>query len=148
MGDAQPSSSYSQTNAQSDRGSRKEMDVIINARKLLRHSYAKVRNQQTFPKKDRRLADEIFSEALAVVADLTEANEYRLAEKSERERRFEAQRSALRHLRLLIANIELAHDILQGLGENAFSFWAQLAATVKNQAAAWYKSDTRRAASM
>ena len=124
------------------------MNVIIDARKLLCHSYAKTRNQKIFPKKDRRLADKIFYEALEVVADLTEANEYRLAEKSERERRFEAQRSALRHLRLLIANIELSYETLQGLGEDAFSYWAQLAASVKNQAAAWYKSDTNRAASM
>lgn len=122
------------------------MDVIINARALLRHTYAKVRNQQTFPKKDRRLADMIFSEALEIVANLTEANEFRIDDQREREQRFALQRSALRNLHLLISNIELAHDVLSGLNDNAFDYWAKLAAEVKKQAAGWYKSDTRRAA--
>lgn len=145
MENDQPSRQYGAGNV---RGKRVEMDVICNARKLLKHTYTKVRNQQVFPKKDRRLADEMFSEALAALTYLTEANEYRLDQKSERELRFAAQREALRKLRLLIANIELAHDILQGLDDSAFDFWAKLAASVKNQAAAWYKSDSQRAAKM
>lgn len=125
-----------------------EMQVIVDAKALQRHSYTKVRNQNIFPKKDRMLSDLIFSEACAVVVELTTANDYRLDDPKERELRLSAQRSALRNLRLLIANIELSHEILSGLDDNAFSFWAKMAASVKNQAAAWYKSDKQRAGNL
>lgn len=149
MANSQPSTRYGADNAQgASYKRREEMGVISDARKLLKHTYTKARNQQTFPKKDRRLADEMFSEALAVVTYLTEANEYRLDNPAERDQRLVAQKAALRSLRLLIANIELAHEILQGLDDGAFEFWAKLAVSVKNQAAAWYKSDTRRASQM
>ena len=59
-----------------------------------------------------------------------------------------AQRSALRNCRKLIHHIELAHEILSGLGDDAFAHWSRMAAVVKNQTAKWYKSDKERAAKM
>ena len=75
-----------------------------------------------------------------------EANDLLLTDPEEREQRFRVQRSALRNCRKLIHHIELAHDILSGLSDDAFAYWSRLAAGVKNQTAAWYKKDKERAA--
>lgn len=124
------------------------MQVITDAKELKRHTYIKVRNTNIFPKKDRLLADAMFKQASDLVADLLEANDYLLNDPEDREKRFAAQRSALRNCRKLIDNIEFAHDLLSGLGNDAFAYWSKLAAGVKNQTAAWYKKDRERAAKM
>lgn len=124
------------------------MQVITDAKELRKHTYKKVRNLNIFPKKDRLLADKMFREACELVTDLMEANDHLLNDPEERDLRFRAQRSALRNCRKLIDDIELAHEILAGLGDDAFAYWAKLAAGVKNQTAAWYKSDRERAAKM
>ena len=61
---------------------------------------------------------------------------------------YRAQRSALRNCRKLIHHIELAHEILSGFGDDAFAYWAKMAAGVKNQTAKWYKTDKERAAKL
>ena len=124
------------------------MQVITDAKELQRHTYKKVRNLTVFPKKDRMLADQMFREACALVVDLMAANDYLLNDPEEREKRFKAQRSALRNCRLLINDIELAHELLSGLDDDAFTYWATKAAGVKNQTAAWYKKDRERAAKL
>ena len=124
------------------------MQVITDAKELRKHTYKKVRNVTIFPKKDRMLADRIFSEAGDLVADLLEANDFILSDPADQELRFRAQRSALRNCRKLIDNIELAHELFSALGDDAFTYWAKLAAGVKNQTAAWYKKDKERAANM
>ena len=72
------------------------MQVITDAKELRKHTYIKVRNTNIFPKKDRLLADATFGEACELVADLMEANDYRLDDPEERAERFKAQRRALR----------------------------------------------------
>lgn len=62
--------------------------------------------------------------------------------------RYRAQRSALRNCRKLIHHIELAHEILSGFSDDAFAYWAKMAAGVKNQTAKWYKTDKERAAKL
>ena len=57
-------------------------------------------------------------------------------------------RSALRNCRKLIHHIELANEILSGFGDDAFAYWAKMAAGVKNQTAKWYKTDKERAAKL
>ena len=83
-----------------------------------------------------------------LVADLMEANDLLLTDPEERELRYRAQRSALRNCRKLIHHIELAHEILSGFGDDAFAYWAKMAAGVKNQTAKWYKTDKERAAKL
>lgn len=70
-----------------------------------------------------------------------EANDLLLTDPEERQMRYRAQRSALRNCRKLIHHIELAHEILSGLSDDAFAHWSRMAAGVKNQTAKWYKSD-------
>lgn len=43
---------------------------------------------------------------------------------------------------------ELAHEILNGFSDDAFAYWAKMAAGVKNQTAKWYKTDKERAAKL
>ena len=77
-----------------------------------------------------------------------EANDLLLTDPEERELRYRAQRSALRNCRKLIHHIELAHEILSGFSDDAFAYWAKMAAGVKNQTAKWYKTDKERAAKL
>ena len=107
------------------------MQVITDAKELEKHTYIKTRNPAVFPKKD-----------------LMEANDLLLTDPEERELRYRAQRSALRNCRKLIHHIELAHEILSGFGDDAFAYWAKMAAGVKNQTAKWYKTDKERAAKL
>lgn len=124
------------------------MQVITDAKELRKHTYIKVRNTNIFPKKDRLLADATFGEACELVADLMEANDYRLGGPEVRAVRFMARRRALRRCRGLFGNIELAHEVLSGLGGDAFAYWSRLASGVKNQTAKWCKSDEERAAKL
>lgn len=125
------------------------MQVISDAKELEKHTYIKTRNPNIFPKKERLgLAQRMMNEASDLVADLMEANDLLLTDPQERELRYQAQRSALRNCRKLIHHIELAHEILSGLGDDAFAHWSRMAAGVKNQTAKWYKSDKERAAKM
>lgn len=112
------------------------MQVISDAKELEKHTYIKTRNPNIFPKKERLgLAQRMMNEASDLVADLMEANDLLLTDPEERELRYRAQRSALRNCRKLIHHIELAHEILSGLGDDAFAHWAKMAAGVKNQTA-------------
>ena len=123
------------------------MQVITDAKELEKHTYIKTRNPAVFPKKERLgLAQRMMNEASDLVADLMEANDLLLTDPEERELRYRAQRSALRNCRKLIHHIELAHEILSGFGDDAFAYWAKMAAGVKNQTAKWYKTDKERAA--
>ena len=115
------------------------MQVITDAKELEKHTYIKTRNPAVFPKKDRLgLAQRMMNEASDLVADLMEANDLLLTDPEERELRYRAQRSALRNCRKLIHHIELAHEILSGFSDDAFAYWAKMAAGVKNQTAKWY----------
>lgn len=112
------------------------MQVITDAKELEKHTYIKTRNPAVFPKKERLgLAQRM----------MNEANDLLLTDPEERELRYRAQRSALRNCRKLIHHIELAHEILSGFSDDAFAYWAKMAAGVKNQTAKWYKTDKERA---
>ena len=132
------------------------MQVITDAKELEKHTYIKTRNPTVFPKKERLgLAQRMMNEASDLVADLMEANDLLLTDPEERivglhqrELRYRAQRSALRNCRKLIHHIELAHEILSGFSDDAFAYWAKMAAGVKNQTAKWYKTDKERAAKL
>ena len=122
---------------------------ITDAKELEKHTYIKTRNPAVFPKKERLgLAQRMMNEASDLVADLMEANDLLLTDPEERELRYRAQRSALRNCRKLIHHIELAHEILSGFSDDAFAYWAKMAAGVKNQTAKWYKTDKERAAKL
>ena len=115
------------------------MQVITDAKELEKHTYIKTRNPAVFPKKERLgLAQRM----------MMEANDLLLTDPEERELRYRAQRSALRNCRKLIHHIELAHEILSGFSDDAFAYWAKMAAGVKNQTAKWYKTDKERAAKL
>ena len=121
------------------------MQVITDAKELEKHTYIKTRNPAVFPKKERLgLAQRMMNEASDLVADLMEANDLLLTDPEERELRYRAQRSALRNCRKLIHHIELAHEILSGFGDDAFAYWAKMAAGVKNQTAKWYQKPIKR----
>lgn len=125
------------------------MQVITDAKELEKHTYIKARNPAVFPKKERLgLAQRMMNEASDLVADLMEANDLLLTDPEERELRYRAQRSALRNCRKLIHHIELAHEILSSFSDDAFAYWAKMAAGVKNQTAKWYKTDKERAAKL
>lgn len=122
-----------------------EMQVVTKAKELELHSMRKSDNPKCFPKKYRfSLVSRIQDEALNITDALLEVNDLLLGDEVERPMRFRAHRTALRACRKLLRLIELSHD-LGRIDDAAFAYWAELAASVKNMAAAWYKSDLERA---
>lgn len=118
--------------------------VLIDAEKLEEHTYVKCRNLHIFPKKDRgALPTRMMNEVSDILADIMDANDMNLQIDEERELRRQLQRHALRRCRLLIHHIELTHK-LTALDDGSFAYWAKMANDVKNQIAAWLKSDQSR----
>lgn len=131
--------------ANADRAKRTEkFRVIVDAEKLEMHTYIKCRNLHIFPKKDRGgLPVRMMNEASDILADIMDANDLDLRIDEERALRRNLQRHALRRCRLLIHHIELTYK-LTALDDSAFAYWAKLANDVRNQVAAWLKSDKSR----
>jgi hypothetical protein len=125
-----------------------DMAVVVEAKKLERHTLVATSNERHFPKKYRiTLVNRMLDEAFNIVSYLMEANDYVLNDIHERPLRYRAQRSAIRNCRLLIHHIETAHE-LGFINANSFSFWAEMANSVRNRVAAWHLSDKNRAAKM
>jgi hypothetical protein len=125
-----------------------EMAVIVEAKKLERHTLTIASNDKRFPKKYRIVfVNRILDEAFNITGFLMEANDYVLGDLSERPLRFRAQKAAIRNCRLLIHHIETAHD-MSLINADSFSFWVGMANGVRNRIAAWHLSDKKRAASM
>lgn len=122
-----------------------EMQVMTKAKELELHSIRKSDSSKCYPKKYRfTLVNRIQNEALNITDALLEVNDLLLNDDFERPERFRAHRSALRACRKLLRLIELSHDL--GLIDNdAFAYWSTMASDVRNMAAAWYKSDMKRA---
>lgn len=126
-------------------GQREKLKVITAAETLEAHTYRKCRNVKVFPKKDRGgLPSRMVNEACDVFSMLTEANDLDLREREERRERLYLQRKALTRLKLLMHHIEVVHENRQ-IDADEFEYWGGLAKSVRNQAAAWHKSDKARA---
>ena len=126
-------------------GQREKLKVITAAETLEAHTYRKCRNVKVFPKKDRGgLPNRMVNEACDVFSCISEANDLDLRVPEERRERLYLQRKALTRLRLLMHHIEVVHDNRQ-IGADEFEYWGGLAKSVRNQAAAWHKSDKARA---
>jgi hypothetical protein len=126
----------------------KEMEVITEAKKLEKHTLILTSNEKHYPKKYRiSLCARMQNESFDVVSYLAEVNDMDLKRPTERELRFRAHRAAIRNCRALIHHIELSFD-MKFIDSDSFAFWAKMANSVRNMAAAWYKSDKNRAERM
>ncbi len=126
----------------------RELRVIVDAKALELHTYVKCRSQKVFPKKDRGgLPSRMMDEATEAVSDMMDANDYDLRDAGERKLRLSMQRAALRSLRRLSHHIEMARE-LKCISEDEFAYWSRMAVSVRNQCAAWHKSDKRRCADL
>jgi len=122
-----------------------ELKVLTEARKLEKHTLIITGNEKRFPKKYRiTLCARMQVEAFDVVSNITEANDYSLNRKDEQNLRFMAQRSAMRNCKNLINHVELAYS-MKFMDAASFAYWSNMANTVRNMLAAWYKSDKNRA---
>jgi hypothetical protein len=125
-----------------------EMAVVVEAKKLEKHTLTVTSSERHFPKKYRMtLVNRMIDEALNITGFLMEANDYVLGDQNERPLRYRAQKSAIRNCRLLIHHIETAHD-MGFINSDSFTFWAGMANGVRNRIAAWHLSDKNRAAKM
>ena len=105
------------------------MQVISDAKELEKHTYIKTRNPNIFPKKERLgLAQRMMNEASDLVARPDGSQRPAPDRPAGAGAAIPAQRSALRNCRKLIHHIELAHEILSGLGDDAFAHWSRMAA--------------------
>jgi hypothetical protein len=125
-----------------------EMAVIVEAKKLERHTMLITSSERRFPKKYRiNFVSRMIDEAFNVTGFLMEANDYVLGDIHERPFRYRAQRAAIRNCRMLIHHIETAHD-LGFISADSFSHWVEVANSVRNRIAAWHLSDKNRAVKM
>lgn len=124
----------------------KELRVIVDAKELELYTYVKCRSSKVFPKKDRGgLPSRMMDEATEAVSDMMDANDLDLRDAEECRLRLSLQRSALRSLRKLSHHIEMAME-LRCISEDEFAFWSNMAVGVRNQCAAWHRSDKGRCA--
>lgn len=120
------------------------MRVIRDAKKLEAHTYNKCRSTKVFPKKDRGgLPTRMVNEAIAILANLYEANDLDLRDQRERYLRLSKQRAALTQCNLLLHHIQVVYHNNQ-IDADAFDYWTNLANSVRNQAAKWHKNDKER----
>lgn len=123
-----------------------EMKVMTKAKELELYTLRKTSGEKAFPKKYRiTLVNRIQNTALDITDNLMEVNDLNLNDEEERAMRFRAHRAALRACRRLLRMIELSKS-LELIDADCFAYWGTMAADVKNMAAAWYKSDSNRAA--
>ena len=120
----------------------KELQVIINAKKLAAHSYNLTSNINHYPKKYRHsLVDEIQKKCLHIHNSLLEANRTDL--KDYKRDRLELQTKAITYCDEMLFYIELSSEI--GLiDKRRMEYWSKMVTDIKHMTIAWRTKDRKR----
>lgn len=121
-----------------------DLDVIIKAKELAKHTLQVTQNEKYFPKRYRfTIANKLVDKAFDIFILLYEANEIYPQTVDEWKMRRTYQRRAMAYCRSLIAVVDICKDMF-GLPSNKVAYWAKLTFEVRNKTAAWLKSDNNR----
>lgn len=121
-----------------------QFKIIVDAEKLEEHTYRKCRSTRVFPKKDRgALPNVMTNEAIEILGDVIEANDCSLKVEEERNLRAKLQRRAMRKCKVLEHHIRVIHRV-GNIDSAEYEYWACMAEGLRNQIAAWRKSDRQR----
>lgn len=122
----------------------KELQVIVLAKRLMKHSIKLVNNQNRFPKKYRfSLVNAIQDDARNIVRYLLMANHMHTGDTEQLRSRMEYQLEAICLCDLLLLNIEIALDE-HCIGDDSCEYWTRLVVDVKRMAISWRNSDIKR----
>ena len=119
-----------------------ELQVILKAKELAKHTFIKTCNVNHYPKKLRfSLVDKMQNKSLAIYEMLHEAN--RTDFKTYQRERLELQTRAITYCDQLLYFIELSQE-LKLISEREVEYWSKLVCDVKHMAIAWRTKDRER----
>ena len=119
-----------------------ELQVIIKAKELAKHTLILTSNANRYPKKFRfSLVDKMQNKALNIYEALFEAN--RTDIKAYKRDRLEMQTSAITYCDELLFYIELSHEI-NIINEKSMEYWSKMVSDIKHMTIAWRSKDKGR----
>lgn len=120
----------------------KELQVIIKAKQLAKHTLQVTSNCNRYPKKFRfSLVDKMQNKSMEIYEFLHEANRTDL--KMYRRERLELQTKAITYCDQLLAYIEMSHE-LKIIDVQSMGNWSKMVSDVKHMAIAWRSKDKER----
>jgi len=121
-----------------------ELQVIVLAKRMMKHSISMANNQNRFPKKYRfSLVNTIQDDARNIVRWLLMANHMHTGDIEQLRQRLQYQLEAICLCDLLLLNIEIALDE-HCIGDSNCEYWTRLVLDVKKMAISWRNSDMKR----
>ena len=119
-----------------------ELQVIVKAKELAKHTMTVTSNANRYPKKYRfSLVDKMQNKCLDIYTELFEAN--RTDIKDYKRERLEKQTKAITYCDELLYFIELSYE-LNIIPKGSLEHWSKLVADVKYMAIKWRTKDRER----
>lgn len=119
-----------------------ELQVIIKAKELAKHTLIITSNANRYPKKFRfSLVDKMQNKALNIYEAMLEAN--RTDIKDYKRDRLEMQTRAITYCDELLFYIELSHEI-NIINEKSMEYWSKMVSDIKHMTIAWRSKDKSR----
>ena len=123
-------------------GDNKELQVIIKAKELAKHTLILTSNANRYPKKYRfSLVDKMQNKCLDIYESLYEAN--RTDVRDFKRERLELQTKAITYCDELLFYIELSGE-LNIINMNSMEYWSKMVSDIKHMAIAWRTKDRKR----
>lgn len=120
----------------------KELQVIIKAKELAKHTLILTSNANRYPKKYRfSLVDKMQNKCLVIYEALYEAN--RTDIRDYKRDRLELQTKAITYCDELLFYIELSCE-LNIINTKSMEYWSKMVSDIKHMAIAWRKKDKDR----
>lgn len=127
-----------------NRRQRRELNVILKAKDLLRYTWEITNNSRNFPKKVRfTMTNRIQDKVISLYENLLRANEYDLRIQDEKMLRLKMQKDALILCKELLFFVELSLESGY-ISTKSCKFWTKAILDVKYMTAAWVKKDKAR----
>lgn len=119
-----------------------ELQVLIKAKQLAKHTLILTSNANRYPKKYRfSLVDKMQNKCLNIYETLFEAN--RTDIRDFKRQRLELQTNAITYCDELLFYIELSHE-LNIINERSMEYWSKLVSDIKHMTIAWRTKDRNR----
>lgn len=120
----------------------KELQVIVKAKELAKHTLIITSNANRYPKKYRfSLVDKMQNKCLDIYEALFEAN--RTDIKDFKRQRLELQTQAISYCDELLFYIELSYEI-HIINDKSMEYWSKMVSDIKHMTIAWRTKDRNR----
>lgn len=123
-------------------GSNSELQVILKAKELAKHTLIITSNARRYPKKYRfSIVDKMQNKSLEIYEALYEANRTDL--RHYKRERLEKQTQAITYCDELLFYIELSYEI-NIISAQSMEYWSKMVSDIKHMAIAWRTKDRDR----